>query len=314
MTITNGTAKKELIKKESSPLSANAAQDWLILKEQAQTLLRSGFLPAGIKTAEQCMAIFLMGKELGIGFMESIRSIHVIQGKPTVSPQLMLALANRTGQIEDMQMDTTPQGAVVTIKRKGRKAHTEMFGVKEATDLGLMSKDNYRKQAATMFKWRALAANLRVTFPDAISGLYTPDEMGAEVQVSETEEMVVVANPPSPESNVVPDPKLAEKIRNKPAPTEFNKEPDSEETVTVEIAEVAAKEYKPKKFRYGIKDTAGNWYSTFSETEQGVAEECRIREQKATITYRVHEQDGRLYRNVVSINPDLGETERDRSH
>ncbi len=168
-----------------------SAAGWQTMKEQAHVMLRSGFLPPSIKTAEQCLAIFMTGRELGIGMMESMRSINVIQGKPTVSPQLMLALANRTGEIEDQEINADPDGATVTIKRRGRKAHKEHFGIKEAEAMGLLTKDNYRKQPATMFKWRALAANLRVTFPDVLLGLYTPEELGAEVAVNDEGEMSV---------------------------------------------------------------------------------------------------------------------------
>lgn len=166
--------------------------NWTVLKEQASMLLKSGFLPQAIRTPEQVIAIVLTGKELGIGMMEALRGINVIQGKPSVSPQTMLALANRTGELENIKIETSHEGALVEITRKGKTPHTERFGPQEAVALGLMTKDNYTKQPATMFKWRALAAALRVTFPDAISGLYTPEEMGAEVTIDEQEEMKIV--------------------------------------------------------------------------------------------------------------------------
>jgi len=171
------------------------ATDWASLKEQATVLVKSGMLPVSIRTPEQAIAIAIAAKELGVGMMEGFRSINVIQGKPTVSPQLMLALANRMGQLEDIEFDSNDQRCVVTITRKGRKPHREEFGVKEATGLGLISRDNYKKQPAVMFKWRAVAAALRVTFPDVVLGLYTPDEMGATVIPSEDGEMQIVDAP-----------------------------------------------------------------------------------------------------------------------
>lgn len=150
---------------------------WQVMVQQANVLVKSGFLPVAVNTPEKAIAIMQKGKELGIGAMEALSSINVIQGKPSVSPQLMLALARRTGELEDLKMETNEKGSTVTVKRKGQSAFTCTFGVKEATDLGLMAKDNYKKQAGTMFQWRALAANLRITFPDAISGLYLVEEM-----------------------------------------------------------------------------------------------------------------------------------------
>lgn len=173
------------------------ASDWQAMKEQAKVLLISGFLPPSIKTPEQALSIALAGRELGIGFMESIRSINVIQGKPTISPQLMLARAYQTKEVDDVKIDSTDTRCVVTIKRKGKTPITNEFGEKEATSLGLMSKDNYRKQPKTMFMWRALAANLRVTFPDVTSGLYTPEELGANVAIGENETMEITEAPSS---------------------------------------------------------------------------------------------------------------------
>jgi hypothetical protein len=154
---------------------------WQMMREQADVLVKSGFLPQAVNTPEKALAIMQKGKELGIPAMEALSSINVIQGKPSVSPQLMLALARKTGELEDLQMTGDAKRATVSIKRKGQTAYTTTFGVEEATASGLMAKDNYKKQPAVMFQWRALAANLRITFPDAISGLYTYDEMGAQM-------------------------------------------------------------------------------------------------------------------------------------
>jgi len=176
--------------------------NWAQLKEQATMLVQSGFLPPSIKTPAQAIAVAVAAKELGIGMMEGFRSINIIQGKPTISPQLMLALANRKGLIEDIKIDATEERCVVTIKRNGREPHTETFGRKEAAALGLIGKDNYKKQEATMYKWRALAANIRVTVPDVVLGFYTPEEMGAEVKIGEGEEMEVVSIPSNESVNI----------------------------------------------------------------------------------------------------------------
>lgn len=166
--------------------------NWESFKEQASMLVKSGFLPTSINTPEKALAIAMTSKELGIPMMEGFRSINVIQGKPCVSPQLMLALANRTGQVQDIQYDSNDERCRVTITRKGRTPHTEEFGRKEATDLGLIGRDNYKKQFQIMARWRALAAALRVVFPDVVLGLYSPEEMGAEVKTNLEGDMEIV--------------------------------------------------------------------------------------------------------------------------
>lgn len=159
-------------------------EKWQIMRQQADTLVKSGFLPPAINTPEKALAVMQKGRELGIGPMEALSSINVIQGKPACSAQLMLALARRTGELEDIKIETSEKGATVTVTRRGQSPFTSTFGAKEATDLGLMGRDQYKKQPGTMFKWRAVSDNLRVTFGDALSGLYTPDEMNMEETIT----------------------------------------------------------------------------------------------------------------------------------
>lgn len=259
--------------------------NWQAMKEKAAMLVKSGFLPSAIRTPEQAVAIAMTGKELGIGMMESFRSINVILGKPTVSPQLMLALANRTGQLEDIDIDATNERCVVSIKRKGRKAHTETFGVSEAKALGLMSKDNYTKQPATMFKWRALAANLRVIFPDVILGLYTPEEIGAEVTVSETEEMTIVPQPEAPKALEVVTAEVSKPTW--PSPAETEPYAGDNQTVIVQINGVQKfKNRKNDKFNFKIMDSEGTLYRTFSETVATTAKEASEQGYLCKIVYK----------------------------
>ncbi len=167
---------------------------WQVIREQAGILLKSGFLPQSIKTPEAALAIILTGRELGIGTMQAFNTINIIAGKPTTSPQLMLALINRTKELENLSITDDGQACAVTMTRKGRKPHTETFSMKDAASMktteyiggekktiSLSEKYNWKQMPAVMRKWRAVAACARVVFPDVILGLYTPEEMGAAV-------------------------------------------------------------------------------------------------------------------------------------
>lgn len=189
-----------LVSNQQIGISTPSAQDWAVMREQAGMLTKTGFLPQSIKTPEQAVAIMLQGRELGIPAMAALTTINVIQGKPTVSPQLMLALINRSGQIENLKIEANGNSVSCSMKRKGREWHTEVFGEKEAIALGLAGKDNYKKQPMTMYRWRAVASCARTVFPDVVLGLYTPDEMGANVN----EEGEILAPPPAPIQSVPP--------------------------------------------------------------------------------------------------------------
>lgn len=165
---------------ETTALAIPVESEWAIMREQAAYLVRSGFMPKAIKTPEQALAIMLMGRELGIGPTAAINSINVIDGKPSVSAQLALALFIRSGKCEEIDVKGDASACMVTLKRKSQPAHSETFTMQDAERLGLSTKDNWRRQPAVMLKWRAVMACLRIVAPDILSGLYSPDEMGQE--------------------------------------------------------------------------------------------------------------------------------------
>lgn len=158
------------------------------LMQKAEILIRSGMLPVYLKRPEQVVAIMLRGRELGIGYMEALTSLNFIQGKVSSSTQLMLALIYRSGKLGNIEM-IEGDPAKVIMQRKGMTPHTVVFGTKEATAMGLMGKENYRKQARTMFMWRAIAICARRVFPDVVAAVYTPDELGLEIQSDTLQDM-----------------------------------------------------------------------------------------------------------------------------
>ena len=231
---------------------AETMADWQTIRDQAAVLVTTGFLPQSIKSPEQAMAIILTGRELGIGTMAALNTINVIQGKPTVSPQLMLALINRSNQLEDYKLEKTADHATCTMKRKGRTPHTVRFGREEASAMGLLTKDNYKKQPATMFGWRAVAMCARDVFPDVILGLYTPDEMGAVVD-TETGEVI----------EVTPEPQRGNSDRltpiADPEPVEVAEEMITDQQLSHLLNILGALEghgVTPEKWREGLKKIA----------------------------------------------------------
>ena len=147
----------------------------------AGSLVKSGLLPNAIKSPEAALGVLLKGRELGLAPMQSFDSIDVIQGKPTLKPQAMLALIYSSPSCELVEFgDCTTEAATVTMKRRGSPPHSETFMMTDAKALGLATKDNWKKQPAVMLRWRAVAACARVVFPDVIQGMYTPEEISPD--------------------------------------------------------------------------------------------------------------------------------------
>jgi hypothetical protein len=158
-------------------------------EKMAAIISKSGLMPSSLRSKPQDVFVLIqMGNELGIKPMQAINGIHVIQGKPTIAPQTMLALIysrNKDSVIEVVE-DNQKQEVKCTMKRsKNDAGYTSAWDLDRAKKMGLTGKDNWNKQPMTMLKWRAISDAARVVFPDVIQGFYTPEEMDPDLSLDE---------------------------------------------------------------------------------------------------------------------------------
>ena len=134
--------------------------------------------------------IMFKGYEVGMSPTVAVDYINIIQGKPCISAAGMLALIQASPEVEDIQIVGDATKCAVTIKRKGRTAHTETFTLEMAKamrtteydngqkqNISLVEKSNWKQMPAVMLKWRAVSACARACCPDIIGGMYTQEEM-----------------------------------------------------------------------------------------------------------------------------------------
>lgn len=171
------------------------AGSWHAMKDQAAMLVKSGFLPPAINTPEKAVALMLKGRELGVPAMYAISNIHIINGKPVCSAELMLALVQRDHGHDAIRVaETTNTQCVVEYKQWGKVA-SYAFTIKDAEMAGLTQKGgNWKAYPAAMLRARAISAVCRMAFPASIAGMYTPDELGAAVTINNDGEVVAYDN------------------------------------------------------------------------------------------------------------------------
>lgn len=167
----------------------------------ATYLVKSGFLPRAIRTPEQALAILATGRELGLAPMQSFRQIHVIEGKPTLSADLMVALVKKHHECEYFQcVESTDEIATYECKRRGSpKPVRRSFTMKQARQAGITGKHNWKAYPAAMLRARAKSDLARDEFPDVVGGLYDPDELESVQTGYRPDTDHVHAAPPSPE-------------------------------------------------------------------------------------------------------------------
>lgn len=158
------------------------ASDWGAMREMATTLVKSGFLPKSINTPEKAIAIIITGQEIGLGPMQALRSIHIIEGKPTMGAELMMALALKRvpgGYIKIVEC-TNDQCVVRAGRSRGDTADYR-FTIEDAKRAGLLGKSNWKNYPRAMLRSRVISEAVKAVFPDAMIGAYTAEELGHEV-------------------------------------------------------------------------------------------------------------------------------------
>jgi len=139
----------------------------------------SALLPKHLRNPADMALVMHMGDVLGIDPRQAIWSMHVIDGKPNMSADLMAAVCSRSPLCEYLMPTVmTPTRVEYAAKRRGWPAEVRMsFTMEDAQRAGLAGRDNWRKYPMAMLKARCLAMICRATWPDLLAGVYDPDEL-----------------------------------------------------------------------------------------------------------------------------------------
>jgi hypothetical protein len=146
------------------------------------------------------LAAVLTGREIGIGPMESINSIYLVNGQVAMSGKLMSALVHRAGH--QIRLDIKDKSVTATAYRRDYVTHelTKVgevtFSEADAKKAGLAAKDTYKAYPKIMMGWRAITALCRFYFGDVVSGMaaYVPEEVNIPAStepIPEDTELVV---------------------------------------------------------------------------------------------------------------------------
>lgn len=191
---------------------------------QAETLVKSGFVPTGVKTAAQAVAVIMTGRELGIGPMHALRGIYIAKnGQPTLTAQLIGALIRRAGH-EYHVVERTEVRCTIEFCRKGGRPYRHTVTMEEAkkgkwdqvydSDKGVWKqKPAWVAHPKALLFARCLTEGARIEMPDAIANLaYVPDEF--DIDVEEFADAEVIEEATVEEEAVVDQPsEAAEAIR-----------------------------------------------------------------------------------------------------
>jgi hypothetical protein len=178
-----GGATKPQLQEALATLPAWGVGDsWLSEYERiAVRVAKSMVLPAALNAdARNVLAVALAGRELGLGFFESMRNIHIIKGQTALSAELKLALAKRDGLIIDSIDESN--GCRIEAHRQdtGEKGYGEFTPEdKKTAKLSGTAWDQYPKD---LYWARAVTRLTRRLMPDAKGASFrSAEELSDEV-------------------------------------------------------------------------------------------------------------------------------------
>ena len=175
-------------------------------------LANSSMVPRAYQGKPQDILVCVQwGMEMGLAPMQALQNIAVINGKPSVYGDALMALVQASPVCEDVEEFFEGEGtpnpvAVCVAKRKGRTPVTVKFSVEDAKRAGLWAKQGpWTAYPKRMMQMRARGFALRDAFPDVLKGMITAEE--AQDYQEETKPRQV-AKPANPLDMIAPPPAI----------------------------------------------------------------------------------------------------------
>ena len=154
--------------------------------KKAEVMAGSSLLPESYrKQPANLLWAMELAEALDVSLAQAITGITVIQGKPTMSAEMMRALVLRAGhRFRVSEMSETSVTVDVARKEWPDDVQRFTFSMADAQHAGLAGSGTYKKHPKAMLLARATSMACRAVFPDVVSGMgYTPDEIGHDTPV-----------------------------------------------------------------------------------------------------------------------------------
>ena len=151
--------------------------------EQALTfsnyLAESDMVPKDFKGKPgNCLIAMQWGAELGLKPLQSLQNLAVINGRPALWGDAVIALVLASPVCEYVNEDDDGKTAFCRVKRKGGVEQVRSFSMDDAVKAGLASKQGpWSQYPKRMRQMRARAFALRDVFPDVLRGMPVAEEL-----------------------------------------------------------------------------------------------------------------------------------------
>ena len=131
----------------------------------------------------ECAIRLMAGMEAGFSPFASATGVHIINGRPAFSANLLAQAVRRHLDYDYRVLEKTAKICRVRFMSRGEVLGEELFTIEMAERAGLLKNPTWRSYPEAMLFSRALTAGMRTHCPDALGGhpAYTPEELGDDV-------------------------------------------------------------------------------------------------------------------------------------
>lgn len=142
----------------------------------ARAVVTSGLW--GIKTEAQALALMLVAQAEGLHPATAARDYNIIQGRPALKADAMLARFQAAGGVVEWQEMTDSRVAgMFSHPHSCPKPVLIDWDMQRARQAQLGGKEMWSKYPRQMLRARVISEGIRAVYPGAVSGVYTPEEV-----------------------------------------------------------------------------------------------------------------------------------------
>jgi RecT family len=145
------------------------------MQHMAEAIAKSGLF--GMKDTNSVLALMAVAQAEGLHPATAARDFHIIQGRPALKADAMLArFQNAGGKVDWVEYTDERVTGIFTHPNGGSLSVTWSF--EQASRIGLVKPGSgWQKFPRAMLRSRCISEGIRSVFPGSVTGFYSPEEV-----------------------------------------------------------------------------------------------------------------------------------------
>ncbi len=145
------------------------------IQTMAVAVAKSGLF--GVKTADEAMALMLIAQAEGQHPAIAARDYHVIQGRPALKADAMMARFQQAGGKVEWK-EYTDERVTGLFSHPAGGSLSVTWTLEMGKNIGLVKPGSgWQKYPRAMLRARCISEGIRAVYPGCVAGVYTPEEV-----------------------------------------------------------------------------------------------------------------------------------------